>query len=137
MRWLTLCSYTIALLLQGSLVAWAHPGPLDACAGHIAEERVEYPAHPDLQPTFPSEPGEYHFQFTTQEAEEAQRTLYAYRTTHPLQTADGPDYGSFTVGSMWYDVLNYTRPDANGERVAIVRCRSEHDPLTTGIVRIK
>lgn len=115
---------------------WAHPGELDACRGHTAETHVEYPAHPHFQPTFASEPGEYHVHLTPAEIAQAQASLRAYQISHPAQTPLGPDYGSFTVGTTWYDILEYTKPDANGDRVAIVGCAdgAEH---SIGIVRVR
>ena len=119
-------------LLLWSPVVWAHPGDLDACLGHTVTERVEYPANPDGQPSYPSEVGEYHFEFTLSQLGEAKRTLAEYRATHPAQTALGTDYGSFTVDGHTYDILEQTRQDE-----AILHCRGDDAVDHTGIARAR
>lgn len=124
----------ISVMLCVPLVS-AHPGPTDACRGHTALAWVEYPPALNLQPSFPSEPGEYHFHLTRTQGDEAVRSLLAYKQTHPEQTALGIDHGSFTAGGIQYDILEYTRPDQNGARVAILNC-ADGDILQTGIMRV-
>lgn len=134
MRWLTLCSYTMALLLQCSELSLAHPGRTDACGGHTVTEWVEYPANPDGQPSYPSEPGEYHFHFTPQQiTEEVRPSLAAYKQTHPQQTPLGEDYGSFVVEGHTYDILEYTRE----QKEAILHCQGDDEVTHTGIARVR
>jgi len=127
MRWLMLCG----ILLIASPV-WAHPGELDACGGHLVTERVAYPLNPDGQPSYPSEPGEYHFHFTRWQFDEAKESLAEYRFHHASQTALGIDYGSFRAGGITYDILEKTRQDE-----AIVRCQESDGTEHIGIVRAR
>ena len=128
-------------------VAWAHTGPINACLGHTAEERVDYPVSADGTTPVPSEPGEYHFQFSPQQMnEEVLPTLAKYRATHPAQheavTVNDElvvtdvvrmmDYGSFTVDGRTYDIWEYTR-----QKEAILHCRDDENVLHTGIARVR
>lgn len=124
-------AYLVALfLLICPLIASAHPGPLDACGGHVAEERVEYPNNPNGQPSYPSEPGEFHFHLDRAQFEEAKQSLAEYRATHPMHTWKGIDYGSFTVGNVIYDIIEKTRQDE-----AILHCVGDDAVTHTGIAR--
>lgn len=117
---------------------WAHPGPLDACGGHVAEQWVEYPANPDGQPAYPSEPGEYHFHFQPEQMAVIRESLAAYKQTHPqfVPMGDGrlvEDYGSFTIEGKTYDILEYTRQ----HRAAILHCQDDDEVTHAGIARIR
>jgi len=109
--------------------ALAHPGELDACGGHIAQEQVEYGSLPDGTPIVPSEIGEYHTHFTKEQlVKEVFTSLRDYRLTHP--ELNPPDYGSFIVGERTYDILEYTR-----QQEAIIRCVEDDGTEHVGIVR--
>ena len=124
---------SLSVLLLVAPTAWAHPGSTDACYGHTVMEWVEYPANPDGQPSYPSEPGEYHFHFTPEQMPEIRESLSAYKRTHPQFTPLGEDYGSFTVGEHTYDILEYTRE----QREAILHCQGDDEVTHTGIARIR
>ena len=132
-RVLTLCSSTAMLLLLGHALVAAHPGALDGCGGHTETEWVEYPPQADGQPTVPSEPGEYHFHFTPAQVDESFKSLRAYqRQQRNAGTGRIDDLGTFTVGDLVYDILEYTR---QGQE--IIRCRDESEDIKTGIQRVR
>ena len=129
----------LGVWLGWASVAWAHPGATDACGGHTVSDAVHYT---ECQATATgnasvecadSEVGEHHFHFSpTQMDEEVLPSLAEYRRTHPAQTPEGIDYGSFVVEGRTYDIWQITR---QGE--AIVHCVDEDDALKTGVVRIR
>ena len=128
MRRSVLIGVMFVLLSQAAL---AHPGPLDACGGHIAEEWVDYPTMASGEIPVPSELGEYHLHFTSRQMnEEVLPSLALYRQLHPVETFLGTDYGSFVAGGTTYHILEYTR-----QQEAIIQCGE--DVFATGIARIR
>ena len=128
---LSYLSATVTSILLFSTPAWAHPGPLDACSGHVAEERVEYPPMADGRATVPSESQEYHIHWNPEQIEQAQRSLREYFAT-PREIGD---HGSVIVDGVQYDILEYTR-----QSEAIFKCESERleaGKIKTGIVRVR
>ena len=121
------------VLLMNATQAFAHPGEVDACAGHTATEWVAYPPQADGTTTVPSEPGEYHFHFSPEQMnDQAIPSLREYRRLQQSLGHDPRDLGAFTVDGRTYDLMEYTR---QGE--AILHCQGDEDVLHTGIGRIQ